>query len=282
MRALMRRMMVVMTAALPAACVGHPTIPVAQSLQFAVDRTEHAAWLYESSASTYLTSLRTRYDLQAVVAGSESEMARVRRMSRWVRQRWEHNGDNVATPADPISILEKAATGQRFRCVEYSIVLAGALNAIGIPSRVLGLKTADVETREVGAGHVVTEAWLADQQRWVMVDGQWDVIPMLGSTPLSAVDLQRALAAHDDRLTVESISGTKASTYFAWVTEYLYYFDALLDQRPIGVPQNSVSVMLVPLGAPNPKVFQRKYSLGNVRYTNNEYVFSAAPGNPSP
>jgi hypothetical protein len=260
-----------------AACTGAPPTAVTPVLQFAYDSSVQADWVYSPASDAYLTRLRESYQLQSVVAGAATDLDKVRRMSRWVRQRWEHNGDNVATPSDPISILQKAATGQRFRCVEYSIVLAGALNSVGVKSRVLGLKTADVETREVGAGHVVAEAYLEDLKKWILVDGQWDVIPVLGAQPLSAIELQAALSRHDASLGVESLSGASASRYFNWVAEYLYYFDALLDQRTVATNKGRKVLMLVPAGAPEPKVFQRKFSLGDVAYTNNAFLFAGPP-----
>ena len=258
-------------------CAGRSTGPLSPVLSFAYDSSERAAWTYSPTSDAYLGQLRGSYALESVVSGASTDFEKVQRMSRWVRQRWEHNGDNVASPADPISILKAAQTGSRFRCVEYSIVLSGALNSIGIKSRVLGLKTSDVETRESGAGHVVSEAYLEDQHKWVMVDGQWDVIPMLGGKPLSAIELQAALAARDPALRVESLSGASASRYFDWVAEYLYYFDAALDQRTVATNKAYKELMLVPAGATQPKVFQRKYSIGDVTYTNNAYLFVGPP-----
>ncbi|HEV2705472.1 MAG TPA: transglutaminase-like domain-containing protein, partial [Pyrinomonadaceae bacterium] len=176
----------------------------------------------------------------------------------------------------PISILEEAKQGKRFRCVEYSAVLAGALNAVGIPARVLGLKTEDVETRESGAGHVVTEAYLADKKKWIMVDGQWDVIPTLKGQPLNAVELQEALAKNAKGLGVESLSGADAKKYFAWVAPYLFYFDTRFDSRIEGATHTR-SLMLVPVGAKEPAVFQKKHSLKSMVYTNSLRLFYAPP-----
>ena len=253
-----------------------PTAVRTPLLEFDHDPTQTTAWVFSDSAGPYLTELRTDYQLAGVVAQAATDFERIRAISRWVRQRWEHNGDNVATPSDPISILEQAAAGTRFRCVEYSIVLAGALQSLGIPARVVGLKTADVETRASGAGHVVAEAYVADRQKWVMVDGQWDAIPMLNGTPLNAVEFQHALATGDPALTVESISQTNANAYFAWVAPYLFYFDAAIDQR-VGVTRAAGSLMLVPIGAKNPTVFQRTNSIGAMTYTNNVDAFYSVP-----
>jgi transglutaminase-like putative cysteine protease len=257
-------------------CSSAPTAPRAATLDFTQDAADRYVTRWSSPSESYLTTLRTQYGLDAVVSGARSDFERVRLVSRWVRGRWEHNGDNVADPGDPLSILQGAARGQRFRCVEYAVVLSGALNALGIPARVLGLKTQDVETRATGAGHVVAEAYLRDQGKWVLVDGQWDAIPMLGGVPLNAVELQRALARRERGLGVTSISRTDAAAYFAWTAPYLYYFDAALDQR-VGVRTQAGALMLVPVGAKNPTVFQQKYPMGVMTYTHNVDAFYAPP-----
>ncbi|HEX8853671.1 MAG TPA: transglutaminase-like domain-containing protein [Pyrinomonadaceae bacterium] len=224
----------------------------------------------------YMTRLRQLYALDGVVAGKKSDYEKVRALSMWVRKRWEHNGSNEPQKPDPISILQEAAAGKSFRCVEYSVVLSAALNAVGIPARVLGLKTEDVETRESGAGHVVTEAYLADKKKWIMVDGQWDVIPTLKGRPLHAVELQEALATRASGLGVESLSGAKADKYFQWVAPYLFYFDTRFDSRIEGAAHTR-SLMLVPVGAKEPSVFQKKHSLKSMVYTNSTRVFYAPP-----
>lgn len=98
----------------------------------------------------YLVQLRTKYQLNQLVSKSQSDYERVLLISKWVRTQWEHNGSNEPQRAEPIAIQEETATGKQFRCVEYSIVLSGAFNAVGIPARVVGLMMADVETRQTG------------------------------------------------------------------------------------------------------------------------------------
>jgi hypothetical protein len=227
--------------------------------------------------AAYLARLRADYGLDGVVAGAASDLERVRRLSRWARQQWEHNGSNEPARPDPLSILAEARAGRRFRCVEYAEVLAAALSAVGVPARVLGLQRADVETARSGAGHVVTEAYLRDQRRWVLVDGQWDVIPFRGGEPLNAVGLQRALAERDPALRVESLSGTGTRRYARWVAPYLYYFVATPRPWATGVPDGPEGIMLVPLGARAPSVFQRRFAQPRFRATHSEPTFYAAP-----
>lgn len=225
----------------------------------------------------YLRTLRTMFELDALVAEKKSELEKVQGICRWAHGLWEHNGDNTPKQDDPISILQEVKQGKRFRCVEYAIVINGCLNAVGIRSRILALKTEDMETRESGAGHVVAEAYLRDLGKWVLVDGQWEVIPVVDGVPLNGVELQRALAQQTPGVSVLSFSGTEADAYLRWIRPYLFYFDLPLDNR-VGVPDRSNKrVMLVPMGMKEPTVFQRKYSLGDMMYTHSDRVFYAQP-----
>jgi len=220
----------------------------------------------------YLVKLYTTYALEDVVAGKDTDLAKVKAACTWVHNRWVHDGRGEAKKADPLSILHDADMGQQFQCVEYSIVLVGTLTALGIPARPMYLKTADVETRREGAGHAVAEAWLRDQQKWVMVDGQWDAVPMLNDTPLNAVELQAALVSKAPGLHIESSSGTKTKPYLSWVADYLYYFDTVLDTR-FGVKTAPSGLMLVPAGAKNPTIFQHDTPIHRMRYTHSVTTF---------
>ncbi|HET7433998.1 MAG TPA: transglutaminase-like domain-containing protein [Thermoanaerobaculia bacterium] len=233
-------------------------------------------FLRSGAEDPYLAKLRADYKLDAVVASSKSDLEKVKAMSRWVRSRWEHNGSNTPTNPDPASILQEAASGKQFRCVEYAQVLAAALTSVGVSARVLALATEDVETRPSGAGHVVAEAWLADAKKWIMVDGQWDVIPFAGDTPLNAVELQNALATKRDGITVSSLSGTKSDEYFAWVAPYLYYFRTNFDSR-YPTPPSRAELCLFPVGAKPIAIFQGKWPLSSMAFTHSVEMFYAPP-----
>lgn len=162
--------------------------------------------------------------------------------------------------------------------MEYSIVISGCLNALGIPSRVLALKTEDVETRKLGAGHVVAEAYVRDPDKWILIDGQWDVIPLLNGIALNALELQQAFAQNKPGLDIHSGSQSKPTEYFKWVRPYLFYLDVSLDNR-VGIADRSgARLMLVPVGAKKPTVFQREFPIGEMLYTHSVRAFYAKPG----
>jgi hypothetical protein len=88
----------------------------------------------------------------------------------WTTSRWEHANDHVEE-RDAVHVLDRVGGGERFACVEYSIVLSQSLNAVRIPARTLNLRSASYHSG-FGRGHVVTEAWLDELRAWVVLDGQ--------------------------------------------------------------------------------------------------------------
>ncbi|WP_167852241.1 transglutaminase-like domain-containing protein [Hymenobacter elongatus] len=268
--------------ALLAALTGPTLVATAQpssgkALEFAL-APDDAPCLFQYSAAdeAYLVTLRENYALTDIVAGKTTDLEKARTLCTWVHNRWVHDGHVRAKKPDPLSILKEADLGSNFQCIEYSIVLSGALAALGMPARAVYLKTADAETRREGAGHAVTEVWLRDQQKWAMLDGQWDAVPLLNNKPINVVELQKALATNAPGLRIETASNTRAKTYFNWVSPYLYYFDTVLDNR-FGIKTQPTGVMLVPLGAKCPTVFQRDTPIRRMRYTNSVTTFYPRP-----
>lgn len=224
-----------------------------------------------------LARLRADYRLDAVLAGATDDLDRVRRMCAWTRSRWRHNGSNEPSSGDPLTILAEAGAGRRFRCVEYAEVLAAALSACGVPARVLGLQRADVEAARSGAGHVAAEAWLADQGRWVYVDGQWDVIAQVGGRPVNAVELRDAIAASSPTLAAIGFSGKPRGGFVRWIGPYLHFFVVHNRRWTTGAPTDRKELMLVPAGAAAPKVFQRRFRQTFEATTDSPATFYAAP-----
>ncbi len=238
----------------------------------------------DTTGNEYLRKLRTDYGLDKMTSNLKTDFDKIVTILDWTHNQWEHSGSNTPTKSDPITILEEAKKGNNFRCVEYGIVSAAALNCIGIPSRVLGLKTADVEEVKYGAGHVVAEAYSKEYGKWIFIDGQFNAIPVLNNIPLNAVEFRNALS--DKKLKIINKKGESSeeekNEYIDWVGKYLYYFSIHFDNRY--VPDNEKikimgksSLLLVPLGAKNPTVFQQKYKIDYCLYTNNVNDFYQKP-----
>ncbi len=239
--------------------------------------------LYEQDPdNSYLASLRAAYNLDEIVAGAQNDTEKALRMVNWVHKQWNHDGMNEPSRNDALTILAEAKEGKQFRCVEYGIVTTACLNAIGLPARTMGLKTKDVETTEFGAGHVLLEVYLPDLQKWVLLDGQFDVMPVLNNVPLNAVEFQQAIANNYDKLEIRSLSGANKAQYVNWVYPYLYYFDVKFDNREgIALKRETVdskqSLMLVPVGAKAPTIFQKVRPMNYLKYTNSIVDLYQAP-----
>lgn len=243
-------------------------------------------FIYPDSAnSPDLARLRNTYQLDTVVSGKSTEFDKQLALLAWTNSRWEHNGTNTPSSSNTFTILEEAQQGKKFRCVEYGIVLKSVLAAYGYPARTLGLKTRDVERTRIGAGHVLTEVWSETFQKWYLLDGQFNVVVVKNGIPLNAVEIQKALIEKESISFVDSkgeIDAQRRKKYLKFIPHYLYYFDFKFDQRDLPYAElmkvNEKGVlMLVPLGAKNPTIFQRKYPMNYLIYTNSLADFYRAP-----
>lgn len=246
-------------------------------LPFSTAPTAIAAYSFRFSTPDdfYLQTLRDRFGLEAIAAQESTTLGKVKALSLWVHNRLVHDGRVGSSKTDPMEILEDAIRGKSVQCVEFGRVTAAVLTAMGMPARPLFLKSADAGQRGAAGGHVLTEVWLEEYQKWAIVDSQWDVLPMLNGAPVSAVELQHALAGHATGLTGETSTDAKVKYYFRWLLPYLYYFDTPLDNR-YGVKTTASSLMLMPIGAKKLTSFQR-VKLSGMRYTTSTAVFYANP-----
>lgn len=230
----------------------------------------------------YLKDLRSKYPLDSLIRQTNTDLEQSVQILHWVHNRWKHDGSNKPQKSDAISILEEAKQGKNFRCVEYGIVAAACLNAVGLKARTLALKTKDVETTQYGAGHVLLEVYLNDLKKWALLDGQWDVMPTLNGVPLNAVEFQKAIVDDYKGIQILTSSTVEKRHYIDWIFPYLYYFDVSFDNASnANVKRRTVngkrSLMLVPIGADNPTIFQINDTIDYCIYTHSLNDFYASP-----
>lgn len=239
----------------------------------------------DTLGNAFLRQLREENGLPGLLNGLTTDREKVLALLDWTHRQWQHNGDNEPSRADALTILKEARAGRRFRCVEYATVLASALQAVGYRARSVALKTKDVETAKSGAGHVLVEAWLPQFGKWVLLDGQFNVMPEAGGVPLNAVELGDALRqkrAHGLFNQAGAVRGANRTVYLFFIARYLYYLDVAFDNRepypvhPLRV-DGKTRLMLVPLGAPRPAVFQGMYPLDDLYFSNSVRDFYANP-----
>lgn len=240
----------------------------------------------DTLGNEYLRELRDKYNLGRLVNGQKSDLEKIKSVLDWTSQQWEHNGSNNPTKQDALTILKEAHEGKQFRCVEYGIVATAALNSIGIRARTLGLKTRDVEKVMRGAGHVVTEVYSKELNKWIFLDPQFNIIPTLNGYPLNGVEFQKEIFDKNANLKLINKQGelTKEDSekYIKWVGKYLFYFDVLFDQKTLNSSKfNTINGMtkitLVPVGSKEPQIFQRHSKIDYSYYTHSLNDFYRKP-----
>lgn len=218
-----------------------------------------------------LIQLRNEFKLDTLISDSDSDFEKVQKIQSWVQTRWKHDGANVPKENNAIFILKEAAKGQRFRCVEYSLVTAQCLSALGFTVRGLGLMTKDIQEVKWGGGHVANEIYLKDLKKWVFMDPQYDVMINLNGVPLNAVELQKAIVNKDSISLINPNKTISKEDYVKWISPYLYYFNTSLKGESVGVWDmilgRKKKLVLYPIGAKQPKYFQYMMRLNTVNYT---------------
>src|SRR3712207_6273925 len=96
---------------------------------------------YPIANDPHLVALKNLADIKLDTNNGELKNAKV--IIGYAHNLFTHDGDNVPSAANPLTILKEAQAGKSFRCVEYSILATGLLWAYGIPARTIGLKTRD-------------------------------------------------------------------------------------------------------------------------------------------
>ncbi len=254
-----------------------PTIDAA-SYSLGASSTAYPLLYPDTANNAFLTFVRTKYNLVQIVSGANSDLQKVIKLTDWIHTQWQHDGNNSPNGNNVDQVLTGASQGNRYSCVGYGIALAGCLNAIGLKSRVLGLKRKDVETAACCAGHVCTEVFLNDVQKWIIADAQFDVVSMLNNVPLNAYELRNAIANNLNTLVLLGANNSKEN-YTSFVGTYLYFFDIKLNNRDIQNPTASKSLLLVPNGVATPTIFQINYAINSSGVLGTNFIgdFYAAP-----
>lgn len=259
-----------------------------REISYSEDPPDNQFGFYYSDTlgNEYLRELRNKYNLEHLVTDEKNDLDKVRNILDWTSKQWEHNGSNIPTKQDALTILQEAHEGKQFRCVEYGIVATTALNSIGFHSRTLGLKTRDVEKVMRGAGHVVTEVYSKELDKWVFIDPQFNIIPTLYGKPLNGVEFQKEIYSKNANLKLVNKQGElnpkDAENYIKWVGKYLFYSDVLFDQKTLNSTRfktvnGMTKLTLVPVGYKEPRIFQRHSKIDYSHYTHSLNDFYRRP-----
>ena len=184
---------------------------------------------FEKPRTPKLQQLRKECELDAVVAGAQTEFDAIQRLHRWAYH--IPLGSCSHTPWDPLDWIDirRDADGnielntyeQRRRdmmCLYPNLVLTAALQSFGLPARHLNFHS------EGMTGHEICEVWSNDHNKWIHLDATRDYYWYDRRTliPLDTEEIHRVL--------VERLENTET-----WKRPYLFFQDLekLIKDLPI-------------------------------------------------
>jgi len=143
---------------------------------------------FENYYSPRIGRLRSRYGLDAVVAGESDEWKRILLLRHWIRSNIAIENDNpTQTRGDTFAILDAALKGGKFHCTHFSIVQHAVLNSYGYVTRRLGCGPG---LKDDGGHHGVNEVWVNKFSKWVLIDAKYDAHFEKNGVPLSALEIR--------------------------------------------------------------------------------------------
>jgi hypothetical protein len=144
-------------------------------------------FVFERADAPHLKALRSRHDLDAVIAGPGGEYDAMLRLATWIGTRFEHGTDTVPGGnhvCDPVAVIDAGSKGASFWCEIAARTMVQAAAAVGWPARVITAST-DGYTWE----HAVAELWSNQFNKWVMFDPDFNIVFEADGVPLSSYEL---------------------------------------------------------------------------------------------
>ncbi|HEU4780030.1 MAG TPA: transglutaminase domain-containing protein [Steroidobacteraceae bacterium] len=146
---------------------------------------------FEEFDAPVLDQLRDREQLEAVIAGADSEFEKMLALKEWVAEQWPAGSPSPYPPWNAIDILDWIRLGVTGGfCAQYSQVLLQSMASLGMTARYV----------EIGStynpyAHFVIEAWSNDYNKWVVLDADYNLHFERDGIPLSALEVHDALLA---------------------------------------------------------------------------------------
>lgn len=134
-----------------------------------------------------------KYVYESIDLSNLNELEIFIEVMKWVSEYWVHDGVNDAGNISSLEILKRASNGERFRCVEYAKVAKDILLSMGYIARTLNIQSKDADYGGLSQGHVVTEVWSNNLNKWIFLDVQFNCYAIKDNLPLSYYEVFKSL-----------------------------------------------------------------------------------------
>lgn len=136
----------------------------------------------EDFSNPRLRLLRKREKLDEVIAPGKTQLEKLVLLRNWTNRQWKNRGAFYYPAWDAVEILDLARGKKNYGfCAQYAIVYLQACQSLGLHARYAGI-----------AGHIFTEAWSDEYDKWVVMDPNNDIHYEKNGLPLSGMEVYDA------------------------------------------------------------------------------------------
>lgn len=147
---------------------------------------------FDAFENPKLKELRTRHQLDAVVAPGKDEFDRQVRLMDWTHHQFKRFGRPSTHAQGALEILGAIHEGHTFFCAQYAQLFVSAAASLGWVDRPLALRRHQGVNRVGGSTeHSVTEIWSNQHRKWVMLDPTSNLHLETNGVPLNAVEIRQ-------------------------------------------------------------------------------------------
>ncbi len=146
-------------------------------------------FIYQDMTHLKVRQLRERAGIDEMIRTTKDELELIGKISDWANKQWGHIQPFPYASWDAHEILDKAENGDAFWCTYKAALFVQACNAAGLTGRILGINPKDKAT------HTVTEVYINDFRKWMLVDPWVNCYFEREGIPLSALDFHFSIGS---------------------------------------------------------------------------------------
>ena len=200
-------------------------------------------------------TLAAKNSLHDITRSALNDGERINQLADWAFSLWKLNPGRHSKSDNPLTVISRANNGERFGRTDYNLVLANAMNALGIPTRLTKLCTRDCAWRPIASSTMGIEYFDRDYFKWAWFDGKYGIRVLLDHRPLNVLEIKDAIL-NDENIHLQPEHSIELKTYLNHLAPFL---DIIIAQ-PMGQLKRYA---LVP---PQLSVPAKKFLIGNKLY----------------
>ena len=155
-------------------------------------------FVYQDMTHIKVRKLFERAGIGAMLETSNTELELIQKISDWANAQWGHMQPLPYATWDAIEILDRVETGDAYWCTFKAALFVQACNAAGLTARMLGINPRH------RAAHTVTEVYINNLRKWMLVDPWLNCYFERDGVPLSAREFHNAV---DDYAGIDLVFG---------------------------------------------------------------------------